>query len=306
MIDIKDMLDAAGVQGLRETGKEIVGRCPGHLERTGHEDNRPSWSVNKTTYLHFCFSCGYKGTLQQLLHDLTGAAPVDLVDELRKQSFLSRLAAREAPEQTLDPVISEWALTNLLGDVPERLLQLRYLLRSAVDRYQVRWNPDTRQWVLPIRDSRGTLMGAQYRQAGSVLTLPKGMEKAKTMFGFNEVKNEDWAVLVESPLDAVRLFGLGIPAFATLGAWVSKEQVTLMARCFAYVIIALDNPAIDKAGREGAESVRKMLKRQGCAALDWDYTGLVDADGNPAKDVGDVPDDEALVKAHDRTLKFGL
>ena len=72
MIDLRDTLDAAGVQGLRETKKEIVGRCPGHVARTGKEDHRPSWSVNKATYLHFCFSCGYKGTLTQLLVDLTG------------------------------------------------------------------------------------------------------------------------------------------------------------------------------------------------------------------------------------------
>jgi len=303
MIDIRDMLDAAGIQGLRETHKEIVGRCPGHVQRTGKEDHRPSWSVNKTTYLHFCFSCGYKGTLTQLLVDLTGVAPVDLVDELRKQSFLSRIAAREEPEATLEPVISEWALTNLLADVPRRLLELRWLARSAVDRYQVRWNADTRQWILPIRNPRGDLLGAQYRQQGSVLTLPAGMQKSSTLFGYDVVQEHDWAVLVESPLDAVRLFGLGIPAFATLGAWVSREQVTLMARCFSYVILALDN---DKAGNEAAAIVKPMLKKQGCASIPWRYDDLVDADGDPAKDVGDVPSDDALLDAFDRTRRFGL
>jgi DNA primase len=303
MIDIRDMLDAAGVQGMRETGKEIVGRCPRHLERTGHEDKRPSWSVNKSTYLHFCFSCGYKGTLTQLLVDLTGAAPVDLTDELRKQSFLSRIAVREAPEETVLPVISEWALTNLLADVPRRLLELRRLAREAIDRYQVRWNPDTRQWVLPIRSPRGELMGAQYKQAGSVLTLPAGMAKSSTVFGYDVVKDHDYAVLVESPLDAVRLFGLGIPAFATLGAWVSREQVQLMARCFSYVILALDD---DKAGIEATTIVKPMLKKQGCASIQWRYDGLVDADGNPAKDVGDVADDDALLAAFARTTRFGL
>jgi len=303
MIDLRDTLDAAGVQGLRETKTEIVGRCPGHVLRTGKEDHRPSWSVNKTTYLHFCFSCGYKGTLTQLLVDLTGAAPVDLVDELRKQSFLSRIAIREQPDELLDPVISEWAITNLLADVPRRLLELRYLVRSAVDRYQVRWNPDTRQWVLPIRDQRGELLGAQYRQQGSVLTLPAGMQKSETVFGYDVVESYDWAVVVESPLDAVRLFGLGIPAFATLGAWVSRAQVTLMARCFSYVVLALDN---DKAGKEASAIVKPMLKKAGCAAIPWRYEGLVDRDGDPAKDVGDVPSDDALLTAFERTRTFGL
>ncbi len=303
MIDLRDMLDAAGVQGLRETHKEIVGRCPGHVQRTGKEDHRPSWSVNKTTYLHFCFSCGYKGTLTQLLVDLTGAAPVDLVDELRRQSFLQRIAVREEPEETVAPVISEWAITNLLADVPRRLLELRWLDRSAVDRYQVRWNADTKQWVLPIRSARGDLLGAQYRQKGSVLTLPAGMQKSQTVFGYDVVEPFDYAVMVESPLDAVRLFGLGIPAFATLGAFVSREQVTLMARCFSYVVLALDN---DKAGKEATKIVKPMLKKAGCASIPWIYDGLVDADGDPAKDVGDVPDDAALLTAFERTRRFGL
>ena len=224
--------------------------------------------INRSSFAHNCFSCGYKGTLQSLLVELTGAAPPDLEDELRKQSFLRRIAVREQPEEILESVISEWSLRNLLKDVPQRLLELRWLVRSAIDKYQVRWNPGTRQWVLPLWDVGGTLLGAQFRQTGNVLTLPPGLPKSTLFFGYHEVKDYDWAVVVESPLDAVRLFGLGIPAFATLGAFVSREQVTLMSRTFSYVILALDN---DKAGHEGAEVVRPMLRRAGCATIEWDY-----------------------------------
>ena len=298
-IDLFGMLEAAGVEGLRETRKEIVARCP----NPRHLDRRPSWSINRADLVHYCFSCGYRGTLTSLLVDLTGAAPPDLEDELRKQSFLRRIAVREQPEEILEPVITEWSLRNMLGDVPQRLLELRWLVRSAIDRYRVRWNPGTRQWVLPLWDVGGTLLGAQFRQTGNVLTLPAGLPKSTILFGYHEVKAGDWAVLVESPLDAVRLFGLGIPAFATLGAWVSRDQVTLMSRTFSYVILALDN---DKAGHEGAEVVRPMLRRSGCATIEWDYTDLEDSNGEPAKDVGDVPSDEALLTAFDRTLHFRL
>jgi len=187
--------------------------------------------------------------------------------------------------------------------VPERLLALRWLKRDAIDRYQVRWDADTRQWVLPLWDTRGTLLGAQYRQKGSVFTLPEGMEKSQTFFGYPQVKEFDYAVLVESPLDAVRLFGLGIPAFSTLGAWVHQEQVRIMARLFSYVVLALDN---DQAGHDAGEVVTPMLKRAGCPVVKWDYTGLYDEDGKPAKDIGDVPSDDALLGAWDRTTRWGL
>lgn len=306
MADVVGMLEAAGVQGIRDTHKEVVAKCPMHFKRTGKDDTHPSWSINKNTYAHYCFSCGYKGTLQTLLVDLTGSAPADLEMELHRESFLRRMEARDQPDEVLEPVLpmlTEWALNNILVDVPRRMLDRRWLLRSAIDRYQVRWNSDTKQWVLPMWDIRGDLMGAQYKQSGSVYTLPEGMSKSLSIFGYQQVKCEDWAVLVESPLDAVRLDGLGIPAFATLGAFVSKEQATLMSRLFSYVILALDD---DKAGHQGAEIATAMLRKRKCGVLHWDYTGLVDKRGEPAKDVGDVPNDDALLDAFDRTRRFGV
>ena len=74
----------------------------------------------------------------------------------------------------------------------------------------------------------------------------------------------------------MRAFGLGIPAIASLGAWVAVEQMVLMARCFAAVYVALDD---DKAGREGAEIVFQGLQRRGCVAIPFRYEGLKDEDG---------------------------
>jgi DNA primase len=88
-----------------------------------------------------------------------------------------------------------------------------------------------------------------------------------------------------------------------LGAWVSQEQVSLLARNFSIVYTALD---ADKAGREGTEILTAGLRKHGCAAVAWDYTGLVDEDGEPCKDVGDVPHDELLLTAWDRTRRWGL
>jgi hypothetical protein len=310
-LDLLSTLTSAGVQGLRETRKEVWGACPRHKERTGHEDRKPSWSVSKTTFLHHCFSCGYSGTLTGLLVDLTGASPPDLENTIKAQGFLRQMrGVREQPEETLHPILpylNDWGMTNVLVDVPTQLLEFRRLVRAAVDAFQVRWHPDTRVWVLPLREPEtGEFMGAQLRRTGSVLTMPAGLPKASTMFGYREMAANDTCVLVESPLDAVRLFGLGIPAIASLGAWVSAEQVTLMARAFAAVYVALDNPEIDKAGRDGAEAVTGMLRRKGCAAIPWRYEGLLDEDGNPAKDPGDVASDDALLCAWESTRRFGL
>jgi hypothetical protein len=303
-LDVYTMLSAAGVLGLRDGRKEVEGLCPSPT----HNDTHPSWSINKTTGLHHCFSCGYSGTLTALLVELTGVAPPDLENQLKTQGFLrSMQKVRQEPEQVIDPVLpylNDWSLMNDLVDVPTKLLAFKRLVRQAVDAYQVRWQPDTKVWVLPLRDpGSGSLLGAQLRKVGSVLTQPAGLPKSTTLFGYQQCYESDYAVLVESPLDAVRLFGLGIPALASLGSWVSQEQVNLMARCFAAVYVALDN---DKAGHDGAAQCTAMLRKRRCAAIPWRYDGLLDEDGKPAKDPGDVASDQALLDAWASTQRWGL
>jgi hypothetical protein len=307
MIDVRSLVEQAGVHVTRETQKEVWGLCPMHEERTGRPDQHPSWSINKTTAAHNCFSCGYAGSLTGLLVDLTGSAPADLELELHTENFLRQLeGTAKEPDQVLAdarPMLTEWAILHLLLDVPDRLLASRYLLRWAIDAYQVRWNGDTKQWVMPMRLPDRTLLGAQYRQKGAVFTLPEGMPKSQTLFGYHQASPFDYAAIVESPLDAVRLWQVGVPAVSSLGAWVSQEQCRLLARNFSVVYTALDN---DKAGHEGTEILTTGLRKLGCASVPWDYTGLVDDEGEPCKDVGDVPSDDMLFAAWDRTRGMGL
>jgi hypothetical protein len=305
-LDLLTVLNDAGVQRLHEGTKEISGACPQHEVRTGHYDQHPSWSINKFSYLHFCQSCHYKGTLTQLLTDLLGSAPEDLEFDLKRESFLRQMSdVREAPTQVLEPVapiLTEWSLKYTLTNPPRRLLDFRQLRLAAIATYEVRWNTDTRQWVLPLRSPGGDLLGAQYRQKGSVLTLPAGLEKSTTLFGYSVMCHHDYCVLVESPLDAVRLFGLGIPAVSSLGAHVSAEQCRLLARAFAVIYMALDN---DKSGHEGTDFAAPTLRRFGAATVPWCYDGLVDDEGKRAKDVGDVALDDDIIAAWQRTQRCG-
>src|SRR5512132_1146905 len=57
-IDVADMVEVvSGRTQLRKTGARYIGRCPFHEERT------PSFSVNATDKLYYCFGCGAKGDL---------------------------------------------------------------------------------------------------------------------------------------------------------------------------------------------------------------------------------------------------
>jgi hypothetical protein len=286
---VASILAQAGVRNIREGQKEITGSCPMHKERVGRADAHASWSMNRHTFVHHCFSCGYSGTLSMLLTDLQGYAPDDIETMVREATVgtnmrkLAERAEAKAPERR---AATEWELTHTLTDMPDRLLELRHLRREAVDAYGVRWDKTTKSWVLPIRDPNGVLLGAQYRQKGNVLNLPEGLEKSVTLFGFSEMRQYNRVALVESPLDAVRLFGLGIPAVSSFGAWVSPTQVELLARNFTSVVMMLDN---DKAGKEATAHTAEALRRRRCVPIPFSYRGL------DAKDPGDVEDDSMLL-----------
>ena len=142
--NLRSILENAGVTPVRETNKEIWAPCPQHEKRKGRPDSHPSWSINKRTYVHSCFSCRYSGTLTTLLFDLLGTVPDDLDKEMLKQFFVQRsIDTREHPEDAVEPALdnrpplTEWSLRNIFRDVPQKLLNFRRLLRSAIDRKSV-------------------------------------------------------------------------------------------------------------------------------------------------------------------------
>jgi DNA primase len=294
-LDVESILHSIGVEVLREYGDELLGKCPMHVARTGKEDRNPSWSVNTKTYVHHCFSCGYSGSLTSLYRDLVGDVPENLEWELSKQSLLASVDKPVRVEST-GPAVNEWVLNNYV-DLPDKLMTSRKLTREAVDHFGIKWDTNNKVWVIPVRTPGGDLMGFQFRQKGIVLNHPPGMSKSTTLFGMNLFSQESRITIVESPLDAVRLYGVGIPAVSSFGAAVSADQLNLLSRNFRYVVSAMDN---DPPGMQANEIIKKVLTRRGCVFFKFDYTGLT------AKDPGDVESDTELVDAWRRSISLNM
>jgi len=308
-IDIESVLYDLHIVVHHVIEDELWAVCPMHLVRTGKADTHPSWSINRNTLAHHCFSCGYSGGLNGLYEDVSGTVPEDLEWEIQKAGLLASVDNSAVPRTTsttggsdgflpfsAGPPVNEWELGRY-AEVPERLLELRHLKRSAVDAFGIRWDRDRKAWVLPMRTPDGTLMGWQCRQKGTFLNHPEGIAKSETLFGLHHQRDESRMAIVESPLDAVRLFGLGIPAVSTMGAWVSKAQVKLLKYHFWLIVSAMDN---DAAGRNANERLLRSFHGYDTVLFVFDYDGL------PGKDPGDVEDDDLLQAAWDRTLSFGL
>jgi hypothetical protein len=152
------------------------------------------------------------------------------------------------------------------------------------------WDAATKTWILPLRDpDTNALLG--WQEKGTIdrtfKNRPVGLQKSRTLFGI-ENQNKDVVFVVESPLDCVRMASAGVAgAVAICGATVSEEQIKLI-RASDKVIVALDNPNLDKAGRKGCEEFRKYARQYGINLFFFNYGH------SGKKDPGEMTDEEIL------------
>jgi len=302
MIDVVKALDALGIE-VSQRGHEANGLCPGHIARTGKQDNSPSWWINTETGMHICFSCGYKGNIAQLVCDVNefylknydgsysydyAAARAWLSDiySIPVEKLLEMVKAlpnriEEAPKPL---AMSEARLAIFVEPTKEQLVS-RNITIESVNEYGVLWDSKKETWILPLREPQsGKLLGWQEKgtKFRTFFNRPAGLKKSITLFGI-EKQNESMAIVVESPLDCLRISSAGIPgAVATCGAIVSEEQVKLL-RSSDKIICAFDT---DAAGMKASNEMRKFARKYGLNLFFFNYGS------SGAKDPGDLTDEQ--------------
>lgn len=290
-----------------QRGEEVHGLCPMHKERTGSADHNPSWWINTDTGYHMCFSCGYKGNLYTLVRDLHPE-----FDHWDIQEFIKT-------DPTEDPTILMKRIQDLPQYVhasddeipmsearlavytvpPDYALERRRISRESARKYGVLWDPQEEHWILPIRDPHlGTLLGWQEKgHLGRFFkNQPVGVKKSHTLFGV-DLQDEKLAIVVESPLDCLRLYSAGFTGgVSTFGAALSERQAKLL-RYSSKIICAFDN---DKAGITASDEMQQYAKAYG---LDVSYFNYGESN---KKDPGDMTDEEIRFGIeHARTMLMG-
>jgi DNA primase len=303
-VDIPQVLEKLNIEVIRERGDEILSFCPMHKARTGKEDHNPSWWINQETGAHICFSCGWKGNVFSLVGEVNEFFLGEAIDYEQVKQWLANIGEISIEElgerlkqmPTHISAVKELPMNEarlaLFTDPPQWALDKRRITLAAAKKYEVLWRDDD-TWILPIRSPNDyTLWGWQEKGEGvrSFKNYPAGVTKSKTLFGAHE-HNPDLAIVVESPLDAVRISSAGIVgAVAAFGAMVSDTQAKLL-RYSDTVIAAFDNPNIDAAGKKACEEMIVSARKYGMTVKFFNYasTGI--------KDVGDMTDEQ---------IKFGL
>lgn len=303
--DLEGALLELDIRIYRSSDDEVQGWCPGHLKRVGYEERHPSWSVNRQSGLHNCFSCGYSGTFLDLVmslkfpHDVFRAARWMRqfgVNLARTQDLTTRTEWLEQLEAVPQTMVPETRLA-MYDEVPDWALDARTLTREAVDHYGVRWNGKHESWIIPVRTPDGQLAGWQekWQKRRRFMNDPKDMLKSLCLFGLDVFPVAEPAVVLESPLDVLRLYSAGFEGgLSSYGAAVSLAQMQLIEAVTDEIVVALDN---DKDGRLHAEELRvgrwengKLVQRPFAAGNHVRFFAYGDY---PAKDLGDM-DQEAI------------
>ncbi len=292
-IDMGRVLDELGLQARRNSSGEWKAHCPKHLERIGKQDNKPSWSINEDTGLFNCFSCGYKGGLVQLVVDMSPMTMWEALRWLHERGMQSLEISDDTPEplslslQNLAPTTEDQF--RIFSRPPKSARVDRGLTDDAIRYYDIRWSNDG--FAIPITRFDGKFLGYQWKKRKQVLNFPQGVRKGLTLFGLDRYPPWDvqGLVLVESPLDVLRLYQCGIAGVASFGASVTTEQLELLVSFTDRVILALDD---DIAGRTQARKAYEYLRDIVPVVKLLDYSVTEKRNGKRPKDVGDMTNDE--------------
>jgi len=288
--EMESVLDRLGIEVISTTGDEIKGHCPAHLERTGKEDSNPSWFINADSGVHHCFSSGFRGSVNSLVEYTQGISYDDTKSwlgsgERNLSKAFARILERPVLEEIANPVTE--SMLSAFVDPPAEALASRGLTLASAKKYEILWDKLKNTWIIPMRDAvTGELLGWQEKGYGNryFMNFPKGMKKSTTVFGIQKFTGGSM-VVVESPLDVVRLDSVGVPGgVATYGCAVSHAQVNVI-RGADRIVFAMDN---DKAGRKGSYELLDAAKQMGFEAWFFDYSNT------DRKDVGGMSKAEIL------------
>ena len=115
------------------------------------------------------------------------------------------------------------------------------------------------------------------------MNYPKGVKKSESLFGYGNSADGP-TIVVESPLDAVRLRSLGFNGVAVYGSYISTTQINLIKS--DSLLFAFDN---DEAGWDANRRVQGMMRDLGFEGWFFNYSQT------DQKDVGGMSRDEIML-----------
>lgn len=236
----------------------------------GHDDKTPSLSIRRVDGAFLCFGCGVKGRDWNAFANYLKVDTLsenDLPDPFVTLSYkMERQYKKALREVRLPWDVQPWEqpYRRISAETWKRVGALRWYdddPRIQAERIliPVTMYGEVEGWVARRTDKAapGEKLDMPYRNA-------PGMSSQDVLFPLDAViaMEPETVVLVEGPMDAMRLVNYNIPALAILGTrnYIPENRVHILNTGATKVVLAMDgDEAGDEVRYEVAPSIREMF-----------------------------------------------
>lgn len=264
----------------RNNGDNVQTNCPFH--KNGQE-RKPSFGVNGEIDKCHCFSCGWAGTIEEMISELYGYQDegkfgkrwlikrFNTVEIETRPNIMEGFNVRRGVTFNHGKNFANAETDRQIdgtgsGITEEELDKYRYihpymyergLTDEIIKRFDIGYDRERKEITFPVRDIEGRCVFVAGRSVKSkFFRLPKGMDKPiyqgyRFFYGSYKV-----AYITESFLNCLTCWKYDKPAMAMIGTGNQKQYEILNKLPVREYILAFDP---DEAGRKATERFRKNV-----------------------------------------------
>lgn len=268
----------------RNNGENIQTNCPFHK---GGQERKPSFGVNGDIDKCHCFSCGWAGTIEEMISELYGYQDEGkfgkrwLIKRFNTVEIETRPNIMEGFNDRNNITIrnnndihrfkqhiqGNKSTEQYSGEITEEELdKYRYihpymyqrgLTDEIIERFDIGYDRERKEITFPVRDIEGRCVFVAGRSVKSkFFRLPKGKDKPIYQ-GYRFISGDyKKAYITESFLNCLTCWKYDKPAMAMIGTGNQKQYEILNKLPVREYILAFDP---DEAGRKATERFRKNL-----------------------------------------------
>lgn len=221
-----------------------------------HDDHHPSLSISLKKGVFNCLTCGFSGTVNQLLqklgsNELKYTPPAYVEPRRDTEHYL----ARDILYYSTPPDLDYWK-TRMITSKSLEIVDVKQIsldrIKSINLQYgmglQKRFPDDDRAHIFPVYKDKKIVGGILY----FINAHPHYWTIARSNLStslFDCSRGLSWAFVVEGEVDLLSVIELGFPVIGIYNAHPGEDKIRAFPPNIKKVCVMLDNPKTDKASR---------------------------------------------------------
>lgn len=287
-VDFHSLLDKYNAKSIKEFNDSIRCCCPVHKG-----DNPSCFVYDLDKKVFFCHSCGCSGDAIQFveyMEDCSFKKAVDILTSIlnidiegiqiieKKDRYAREIEQLKKLYKRKHKIIKEFDISRY---ELQQLSSYRDYDEDVLKEFNVSFAEKIESWnkriVVPIVQN-GKVVGVSTRRtiqdnSPKWVHLPDGIKTGDMLFNIDNCICADRIIVCEGIWDALKWHMNGFNAVCTFGAKLSDEQMKILIKTGADIILGYDN---DDAGKKATEKALSMLKGK-ATVYTLNYNSVKDA-----------------------------